>query len=107
MKIVLVVPNVKHWPLVIPGVDVVSARKYITEPVFSRMSGARVFSLCHVHRYQSAGYYVSLLAEARGHKPVPDITTLRDLQTPAMVRMTNADLQELIQGSLASIKSDQ
>lgn len=106
MKIVLVVPNAKKWPLTIPGVEIVSARKYITEPVFSRMSGARVFSLCHVHRYQSTGYYVSLLAEARGHKPVPDITTLRDLQTPAMVRMTNADLQELIQRSLASIKSD-
>jgi len=106
MKIMLVVPNAKKWPLVIPGVDIVSARKYITELVFSRMSGARVFNLCHVHRYQSTGYYVSLLAEARGHRPVPDITTLRDLQTPAMVRMTNADLQDLIQRSLGAIKSD-
>ena len=106
MKIMLVVPNARKWPLTISGVEVVSARKYITEPVFSRLSGVRVFNLCHVHRYQSTGYYVSLLAEARQHKPVPNITTLRDLQTPAMIRMTHAELQELIQKSLDSIKSD-
>lgn len=106
MKTLLVVPNPKKWHLHIAGVEVVSARKYVTEKIFSQMRGIRVFNLMHVYRYQSLGYYVSLLAEARGHKPVPSITTFRDLQTPAMVRMTSTDLQELIDDALKPIKSD-
>jgi len=106
MKILLVVQNVKKWPLTISGVEVVSARKYITEPVFSKLTGVRVFNLARVQRYQGLGYYVSLLAEARGHKPVPSITTLRDLQTPAMVRAASAEVQEQLDKELAQIKGD-
>ncbi len=106
MKTLLVVSNPKKWPLEIPNVEVVSARKYVTEAVFSRLTGIRVFNLMHLHRYQSLGYYVSLLAEARGHKPVPNITTYRDLQTPAMLRMTSGALQEQIQQNLKTIKAD-
>lgn len=106
MKTLLVVTNPKKWPLNIPNVEVISGRKYVTEAVFSQISGLRVFNLMHVYRYQSLGYYVSLLAEARGHKPVPNITTFRDLQTPAMIRMTSVALQEQIQHSLRTIKAD-
>jgi glutathione synthase/RimK-type ligase-like ATP-grasp enzyme len=106
MKILLVVQNVKRWPLKIAGVEIVSARKYITEPVFSRLTGVRVFNLARVQRYQGIGYYVSLLAEARGHKPVPSITTLRDLQTPAMVRAASAEIEEQLEKDLAQIKGD-
>lgn len=106
MKTLLVVSNPKKWPLNIPDVEVVSARKYVTEAVFTHLSGIRVFNLMHLYRYQSLGYYVSLLAEARGHKPVPNITTFRDLQTPAMAKMTSVALQDLIQQSLHTIKAD-
>ena len=106
MKLLLVVVNVKNWPLKIPNVEVVSAKKYITEPVFSHMSGVRVFNITRPYRYQGLGYYVSLLAEARGHRPVPSITTIRDLYTPAMVRLANVELEDLIQKSLRSIRAD-
>lgn len=106
MKLLLVVSNVKNWPLTIPNVEVVSARKYITEPVFSRMTGARVFNVARLYRYQEIGYYVSLLAEARGHRPVPSITTIRDLNTPAMVRLANVEVNGLIQKRLRPIKAD-
>ncbi len=76
MQIFLVVNNPKHWPLKIPGVEVIQARRYLTEPAFSRISGARVFNLSRSYSYQSTGYYVSLLAAARGHRPIPDITTI-------------------------------
>ncbi len=106
MKLLLVVFNVRNWPLNIPNVEVISAKKYITEPVFSRMSGVRVFNVTRPYRYQEIGYYVSLLAEARGHRPVPSITTIRDLHTPAMVRLANVELESLIQKSLRTIKAD-
>ncbi len=106
MKILLIVQNVKKWPLKIAGVEVVSARKYITESVFSRLTGVRIFNVARVQRYQGLGYYVSLLAEARGHKPVPSITTLRDLQTPAMVRAASAEIEDRIAKDLARIKDE-
>ena len=106
MKIFLIVPNPKKFPVKINGVEIIAARRYLTEPVFAKMTGVRVFNLCSSFRYQTLGYYVSLIAEARGHKPVPNITTIRDLQTPAMLRMANAELQELLQKSLKQIKQD-
>ena len=106
MKNLLIVSNARKWSLNIPNTQVLSGREYLTDTQWSALHGVRVFNLMHQHSYQGLGYYVSLLAEARGHKPVPNITMLRDLQTPAMIRMTSADLQELIDKSLRQIKTD-
>ena len=85
MTILIVVNNPRDWPLNIPGVTVVPARAYLTDPAFGEDRGARVFNLCKSYRYQSLGYYVSLLAEARGHKPLPRAGTIEDLQYPQFV----------------------
>jgi hypothetical protein len=55
----------------IPGVAVVPARSYLTDPAYGEDRAARVFNLCRSYRYQSFGYYISLLAEARGPPPPP------------------------------------
>lgn len=104
MYILVVVDNPRHWPLHIQNVEVVAARKYITETAFSRLGEARVFNLCRSYRYQSTGYYVSLLAAARGHKPIPDVSTIRDLQFPTIVRLASESLEERIQKCLAGNK---
>jgi glutathione synthase/RimK-type ligase-like ATP-grasp enzyme len=105
---VLIVTNVfKDWPTRMENAEVVDARAYLTDPRYNELRGAKVFNLCRSYRYQSTGYYVSLLAEARGHKPLPSITTVQDLKTHAIVRMVSDELDEEIQKSLAPIKSDQ
>ena len=73
---------------------------------FSARRHVKLFNLCRSYKYQSTGYYVSLLAEARGHKPVPGITALQDLKSPAIVRYAAGELEEVIQKSLASLQSD-
>jgi len=100
MYILVVVDNPKHWPLDIQNVEVVQARKYITEDAFTRLGEARVFNLCRSYKYQSTGYYVSLLAAARGHKPIPDVSTIRDLQFPSIVRLASETLEEEIEKCL-------
>ena len=70
MTILLVVNNPRNWPLQIPEVVVTSARSYLTDPAYSEDRTAKVFNLCRSYAYQSSGYYVSLLAAARGHKPL-------------------------------------
>jgi glutathione synthase/RimK-type ligase-like ATP-grasp enzyme len=54
-------------------------------------------NLCRADRYQGSGYYVSLLAQARGHRPLPDVKTLEDLQSDAQVRSFAAQVSELAQ----------
>ncbi len=74
MRILIIANSQKEWPFRIPDVDVVDAWTYLTQPEFSELRSVKVFNLCRSYRYQTVGYYVSLLAEARGHKPLPSIT---------------------------------
>ena len=106
MSILIVVENPRDWPLDIPGVEVVPARAYLTDPAYGEGRSVKVFNLCRSYRYQSLGYYVSLLAEARGHKPLPRVGTMEDLQSQNLVRLLTENLDELVQKSLAPIKSD-
>ncbi len=105
MNILVVVNNARDWPLEVPGVQVVPARAYLTDPAWGEERHARVFNLCKSYRYQSLGYYVSLLAEARGHRPLPRTHTLEDLQSRGLARLLSQDLDETIQRSLAPIKA--
>ncbi len=101
-----VVNNPDRWPLDLPEVEVVSARTYLTDPAYSTLRGARLYNLCRSYRYQSVGYYVSLLAEARGHKPLPPIPTIQDIKSQSLTKVVSSDLEELIQESLAPLRHD-
>lgn len=105
MRILLVVDSPKEWPLDIPNVSVLGATDYLTDPQYAELRRVRVFNLCRSYRYQSSGYYVSLLATARGHKPIPSVTTLQDMKMQTMIRMVSEEQNDLLQRSLASIKS--
>ena len=104
MNTVIVLNNPNEWKFNIPGVSVVSAWEYLTDPAFSNLKGVRIFNLCRSYRYQSFGYYVSLLATARGHKPKPSVTTINDLKTPSVIRIVSDDIESLIQKKLAHIQ---
>jgi glutathione synthase/RimK-type ligase-like ATP-grasp enzyme len=106
MQTLFIVDNPKYWPLDLKGVEIVTARSYLTDPHYSSLRYTKVFNLCRSYRYQATGYYVSLLAEARGHKPIPKLTTIQDMKSQTMVRFVSDDLDQLIQKSLAPIQSD-
>lgn len=106
MRPLIVVDNPKAWPLNIPGATVVPATDYLTNPQYSDRRIGRVFNLCRSYRYQSSGYYVSLLAMARGHKPMPSVSTIEDMKSNAVMRLALEDLDGLIQRSLRAIRSE-
>lgn len=107
MPSLIVVNNPDRWPFNIPGVEVVAARSYLTDRRYTALRQVQVFNLCRSYAYQSVGYYVSLLAEARGHRPQPNLTTIQDLKSPVVSRILSEELDELIQKSLAPIKGDE
>jgi glutathione synthase/RimK-type ligase-like ATP-grasp enzyme len=106
MPVLIVVNSAREWPFDIPGVAVVDAKSYLTRPEYGEVRGAKVFNLCRSYRYQSLGYYVTLLATARGHKPLPNILTIQDMKSQTVVRFVSDDLDDLIQHSLAPIESN-
>lgn len=107
MTAMIVTSKPNDWPFQISGVDVVDAWSYLTSPELANANrNTRVYNLCRSYQYQSTGYYVSLLAEARGHRPLPEVTTLQDLKTPAMVRFVSDELEELIRRCLAPLQSE-
>jgi len=107
MSILIVVDNPDRWPLQIPGVATVAARDYLTEAAYTESRGITVFNLCRSYAYQSIGYYVSLLGEARGHRPKPSIATIQDMKMQAVVRVVNDDVRAELQRALAPIQSDE
>jgi glutathione synthase/RimK-type ligase-like ATP-grasp enzyme len=101
MARLVVLENPKNWHLDVPGVEIVAARDYLagTRPEGSRRT--KVFNLCRAYGYQTIGYYVSLLAEARGHRPLPSVATLQDLRLTPVVRVVSGELEELVGKTLA------
>ncbi|MGP1347965.1 MAG: RimK family protein [Phycisphaerales bacterium] len=105
MKPLLVVDSPKRWPLHIPGTELVSAYQYLSDPAFAAGPGRKVFNLCRSFAYQAGGYYVSLLAEARGHRPLPSVEAMQDFKLSPLIRLASQDIDELIQSSLRRIRS--
>ncbi len=105
MPVLIVADKATDWPFEIPNVEIVDAQTYLTDSEYSSRRNLRLLNLCRSYKYQSTGYYVSLLAEARGHKPMPSINTLQDLRSQSIVRFVGSELDEEIQHSLAPLQS--
>jgi glutathione synthase/RimK-type ligase-like ATP-grasp enzyme len=108
MRKIIVVNVEKDWIFKdIKGVEVVLAKDYLLDPKWLDARNIQVFNLCKSYAYQTKGYYVSLLAQARNHKVIPSVTTIQDLKTKSVVRVLSNDLDDLIQKSLKPIKSEE
>ena len=103
----IVVNHPENWNISIEHIRIISAQEYLTEPDFSKLKQARIFNLCKDYSYQSKGYYVSLLAEARGHTAIPTVKNIVDLREPKLVKIVSDEFDDLIQSSLKNIKSQE
>ncbi|NJD19532.1 MAG: RimK family protein [Gemmatimonadetes bacterium] len=103
----VVVENPKSFPFDMEGVEVVPARAYLTDPKYADLRRVAVFNVCRRYGYQSVGYYVSLLAAARGHKPLPSVATLQALTMSPVVRLVSEDLDGTIQRALSHLRSEE
>jgi glutathione synthase/RimK-type ligase-like ATP-grasp enzyme len=106
LAVFIVVESPKRWPFDVPGTEIITARQYLTDPEFMDVRRAKVFNLCRSYGYQTLGYYVSLLAAARGHKPLPSVMTLQELRQTALVRVVAEDLHHKLQTLFARLEGD-
>jgi glutathione synthase/RimK-type ligase-like ATP-grasp enzyme len=104
MRNIIVADQQQEW-FDVPGAVVMTARRYLADGE-SVAGGVRMLNLCRTGRYQGRGYYVSLLGEARGQRPIPDVKTVEDLKSEARVQALSAQLEQLVDETLHHDESD-
>lgn len=90
----------------IEGVTVALASDYLGQEIFQKERGLRIYNLCSSYSYQSIGYYVSLLAMARGHRVIPDAATIEEIKSRSLWKIRAEEIDDLIQKSLFDLKTD-
>src|SRR3954463_13299331 len=103
MRTLIVTDHQQGW-FEVPDAAVLTARRYLAEP--DGDADVRVLNLCRTDRYQGRGYYVSLVAEARGQRPLPDVKTVEALKSEARVRALSSGLEALVHKMLRHDESD-
>lgn len=106
MPKLIIVENPDNWQLNLEDVEVITPSRYISDEIYQQTKGLKVINLCKSYQYQSMGYYVSLLAEARKHKVLPGVSTIQDLRFPSILREDSQDFDDLIQTSFKNEKND-
>lgn len=99
MPKLIVVDKPELWNFQIEDVEVISPEVYITKESYQMARNLKVINLCKSYQYQTEGYYVSMLAEARGHKVLPQASTVQDLRFPSIIRDDTFDFDALIQNT--------
>ncbi len=91
-RLVIVVEKASDWGSYYPSDNVVTAQDYLRQPLGDDDERTHVINLCRSYKYLGTGYYVSLLAEARGHKVIPSVRTINDLRRRSLYGLDIEDL---------------
>jgi glutathione synthase/RimK-type ligase-like ATP-grasp enzyme len=93
-RLVIVVEKATDWGSYYPSDNVVTAKDYLRESLAADEERTQVINLCRSYKYLGTGYYVSLLAEARGHKVIPSVRTINDLRRRSLYGLDIEDLEQ-------------
>ncbi len=73
---------------------VLTVRDYLARPQLFRSHRPTIINLSRNTHHQSAGYYASLLAGARGHRVMPLVQTMLELSRKELYRDSLPDLED-------------
>jgi len=107
MQTVIVTDDLDSWSFLSELAPIVHASEYLTGDEYHQNKSFRVINLCQSFSYQSIGYYVSLLAQARDHKALPSSHSILDVYNVSLSKLISQDTHEEIQHSLHDIKTDE
>ena len=107
MQTVLVTDNPKSWEFLGHLAPIVLATDYLSDESYHQNKSLRIINLCQSYNYQTIGYYVSLLAQARDHKAIPSVLSIQDVLSSSISKYISQDIEEEIQHSLHDIKGDE
>lgn len=106
-RLLIVVEKPADWGSYYPSDNVVSATDYLRDNALANGSERiQVINLCRSYKYLGLGYYVSLLAEARGHRVIPTVRTINDLRRRSIYGLDIEDLNQRLSKFLPEDDSD-
>jgi glutathione synthase/RimK-type ligase-like ATP-grasp enzyme len=79
----------------------------INDDEYHQSKSFRVINLCRSYNYQTIGYYVSLLAQARSHRAFPSVHAIQDVLNSRLSKLISQEINEEIQHSLHDIKTEE
>lgn len=103
---IIVINRPHKWKFDDVNARIISVRDYISNPIYQSNTELRIFNLCSSYAYQSYGYYVSLLAVARGQRVIPTVTKIRDLKILNVIKSVTTDIEGIIADSFEKIEVD-
>ncbi|CZI34402.1 TPA: RimK family protein [Legionella pneumophila] len=107
MQTVIVTDDLDSWSFLSELAPIVHALEYLSGDEYHQNKSFRVINLCRSYNYQSIGYYVSLLAQARDHKALPSVHSIQDVLNVSLSKLISQDTHEEIQHSLHDIKGNE
>jgi len=100
-RLVIVVEKASDWGSFYPSGNVVPAMEYLKQHIAAGAEErTQVINLCRTYKYLGIGYYVSLLAEARGHRVIPSVRSINDLRKRSIYGLDIEDLNQNLTGFL-------
>ncbi|APZ42291.1 RimK family protein [Acidihalobacter ferrooxydans] len=102
----VIVENPGDWKDAYPALRVVTARDYLAGAVEDLDRDLRVINLARDYSYLSVGYYISLLAEARGHRVIPSVRTMQDLSRKSIYTLDTEELERIARKTVGRAQPD-
>ncbi|HRD68964.1 MAG TPA: RimK family protein [Legionella sp.] len=104
MQTVIVTDDPDSWSFLAELAPIIHALEYLSGDEYHQNKSFRVINLCQSYNYQTIGYYVSLLAQARDHKALPSVHSIQDVLNVSLSKLISQDTHEEIQHSLQDLK---
>lgn len=107
MQTLIVTDEPASWEFLGPFAPIIHASEYLSKEDYHQSKTIRILNLCSSYHYQTIGYYVSLLAQARDHQTIPSVINIQDVLNTSLSKFISQDIEEEIQHSLHDIKGDE
>ena len=99
----IILDDITDWQPYYPSQSTVTASEYLLQQ--SSKTRTQILNLCGDLSYLSTGYYVSLLAEARGQRVLPSVMTINDLANFSHYQLLLANTDKQLNKFLAKADS--
>ncbi|CAI8153044.1 RimK family protein [Pseudidiomarina mangrovi] len=103
----IILEDITDWQPYYPSQATVTASEYLQQQQQSAGPRTQILNLCGDLSYLSTGYYVSLLAEARGQRVMPSVSTINDLANFSHYQLLLANTDKHLNKFLAAADTTQ
>lgn len=105
-KYVVVVDRRSDWRWDAGPCQITTVTEYLSGGAAPTGRPLRIINLCRRYSYLSAGYYCSLLAEARGDIPMPTAADMADLTKKSLYSFVIPQVEEAVAGGLRGERAE-